>query len=66
MRHPGPRVDGPDGLSPGDGEIVLGVGPAAPCGRGRRVPALGHDELDRSGVLHYFTEDLNLRVEAIM
>ena len=64
VRHPGARVDGPDGLRPGDGEVVLGVGPSAgPGARGRRIPALGHDELDRPGVLHHLAEHLNLHVE---
>ena len=63
VSHPRPGVDGPDGLGPGDGEVVLGIRPTAPAGRGRRVPALGHDELDRPGVLHHFAEHLNLRVK---
>ena len=65
MCHPRPRVDRPNGLCPGDGEVVLGVGPAAAAtgARGRRVPALGHDELDRPGVLHHLAEHLNLHVQ---
>ena len=65
VRHPGARVDGPDGLRPGDGEVVLGVGPSGPGARGRRIPALGHDELDRPGMLHDLAEHLDLRFEIL-
>lgn len=40
------RVNRPDGLGAGNGEVALGVG----------VPALGHHQLDGPWLLHHLTE----------